>query len=180
MRHAIRSITAIAAALIAAACSGANTTTAAGEAATGKVTLERTACFGFCPMYKATVTADEQLVFEGGRFVVAEGKQEKRLPAGSFAKLVDIAKSHDFTSLDASYPNEEGTNCPQQATDLPGVNVAVESADLNHSVRFDQGCMGFEGRDRLEAMIAEMDAVLALDEWIGPREQFMGGTKDGQ
>lgn len=179
MRPAIR-IVAIAAALIAAACSGSNTTTAAGDAPGGMATLERVACFGFCPIYKASVTADEQLVFEGERFVVAEGRQEKRLPAGSFAKLVDIANAHDFAAFDKNYPNEDGSNCQNQATDMPGVNIAVESAELTHSVSFYQGCMGFDGRDRLEAMIAEMDAVLALDQWIGPREQFMGGTKDGQ
>lgn len=141
------------------------------------VSVERTACFGVCPIYVARVDADDTLVFDGERFVVAEGRHTRALPAGSFEKLLEIAGRHDFASFDAAYPNEEGTNCGALATDLPGVNVTVKSARLSHSVRFYQGCFEFEGRERLEAMIAEMDAVLALDDWIGEREPFFGAGR---
>ena len=37
------------------------------------ITLERTACFGVCPVYKLTVYGDGRVVYEGKRFVRVEG-----------------------------------------------------------------------------------------------------------
>ncbi|MEQ8934384.1 MAG: DUF6438 domain-containing protein [Amphiplicatus sp.] len=140
--------------------------------------IERTPCFGFCPAYKATVTDKDILLFEGEHYVAKSGTVNvKELPEGSFSKLIDIAKEQQFASFDSSYPNEAGDNCPQQATDLPGVIITVQSLDISHAVRFDLGCFGFDGRERLEKMISEIDAVMALDEWIGPREDFMGARE---
>lgn len=131
------------------------------------MSIERTPCHGFCPVYRATVSAQDSLVFEGERYVASATHNEKTLPPGSFAKLVAIAEAGGFKDLDAAYPNEGATNCPQYATDLPGVVLVYNTPTLDHSVRFDRGCMGFEGREGLDAMIAEIDAVLALEEWIG-------------
>jgi hypothetical protein len=138
------------------------------------VSLARTACFGFCPIYEASVDHGDRLVFTGERFVAAEGVREKALPAGSFDRLVAIARAHDFESFDPVYPDDAQSNCESWATDLPGVALAVRADGIDHAVRFDLGCFGFEGRERLEEMIAEFDAVLDLDEWIGPREPHFG------
>ena len=138
------------------------------------VTLERTACFGFCPVYKATVDDRDILVFEGERFVTEEGAVSKRLPKGTFKELLRIARAHDFTAYDAAYPNEDGSNCPMRATDMPTVIVSYDAGRLDHSVSLYQGCR-FEGREALDEMILEIDAVMALDTMIGPREDFMGG-----
>lgn len=159
-----------------AACSGPAGTASSGSDAQS-FSIERTACFGFCPMYAATVDADDKLVFEGQRFVAAEGAHEKTLPEGSFERLIEIAERHGFAGFDSAYPNEAGDNCPQMATDMPSVIVSVSSKKLTHAVSFYRGCFEFDGRDRLEAMIEEVDAVLALDDWIGSREDFMGARE---
>lgn len=143
-----------------------------------QVTLQRTACFGFCPVYEVKVDERDILVFKGGRFVAeAEGAVSKRLPDGSFKKLIAIAKAHDFASYDEAYPNEDGSNCPQRATDMPSIIIAYDAKKLNHSVSLYQGCMGFEGRENLDEMIVEIDAVLDIDDWIGPREDFYGAKE---
>lgn len=138
-------------------------------------TLQRTPCYGFCPAYKVTVDDRDIITFEGERFVIEdEGAVGSHLPDGSFKKLLAIAKAYDFTSFDAAYPNEGESNCPRMATDMPSVILGYDAGKLKHKVSFYEGCMGFEGRERLEAMVAEIDAVLAVDKWIGPREQFYG------
>ena len=43
-----------------------------------KITLERAGCFGFCPDYKLTITADGAVVFEGGNGVKQVGAMRKR------------------------------------------------------------------------------------------------------
>lgn len=138
------------------------------------VTIERTICFGFCPAYSAGVSADDRLVFVGKSYVTETGEREKQLPEGSFDRLLTIAEKHRFSAFDEFYPNMAGDNCPNVATDMPTVTVAIDSSHLAHSVKFYEGCFDFEGRERLEAMIEEMDAVLALDDWIGDREDFYG------
>jgi len=143
-----------------------------------RFTLERTACFGFCPIYKVTVDENDFLQFTGERFVAEEGGTvSKRLPDGSFRKLQNIAKAHNFAAYDPQYPNENGTNCGALATDLPTIVVGFSSKAIDHQVRLDQGCMNFPERENFDAMVLEMDAVLNIDDWIGPREAFYGQRK---
>ncbi len=39
------------------------------------ITLERTACFGACPVYTLSIYADGTVVYNGERFVDVEGEQ---------------------------------------------------------------------------------------------------------
>lgn len=138
-------------------------------------TLQRTACRGFCPVYEVAVDERDILVFKGERYVAeAGGAASKRLPEGSFQKLIEIAKAHNFPAFDAAYPDADGGNCPRMATDMPSIVVSYDAKRLDHAVSLYQGCMGFEGREGLDEMILEIDKVLDIDDWIGPREQFYG------
>ena len=140
-----------------------------------QVTLRRTACFGFCPIYEVTVYEQDVLQFSGERFVTETGGAvSKRLPDGSFKKLIKIARDHQFSDFDPRYPNEAGDNCGPIATDMPSVIVSIETKRLNHEVSVYQGCRGFDGRERFEEMVAQMDAVFDIEDWIGPREDFYG------
>ncbi len=136
-------------------------------------TLERTACFGFCPVYKVSVDERDLLLFQGERFVTeAGGSVSKRLPKGSFNRLVEIAKAYRFSSYDVSYSDAAQTNCQNQATDMPYIKIAFDAKKLNHAVNMYQGCMDIDGREQFDAMVAELDAALDLEDLIGPREDF--------
>ena len=37
--------------------------------------------------------------------------------------------------------------------------------------------MGFDERERFNEMVLAMDAVLDIDAWIGPREDFYGAKE---
>jgi hypothetical protein len=138
-----------------------------------RFTLERTACFGTCPVYTVTVGERDILQFQGKRFVAEEGGVVgERRPEGSFKELVKIAKSYEFSSFDTAYPNDAVSNCPQYATDMPSIKITFESSALTHAVSVYQGCGGFEGRARFDEMVAAMETVLDIDDLIGPREDF--------
>ena len=140
-------------------------------------TLKRTACFGFCPIYDVTVYEHDVLIFHGERFVAEQGGAvSKRLPDGSFKKLLKIAEAHKFSDFDARYPNEEGDNCGPLPTDMPNIIIAFDAKRLNHEVSLYQGCR-FDGREGFDEMVLEMDAILDIDDMIGPREDFYGGEK---
>jgi len=143
-----------------------------------RFSLERTACFGFCPIYKVTVDENDVLQFTGERFVAeAGGAVSKRLPKGSFKKLVSIAKAHDFAGYDSQYPDEDAANCAGVATDMPTVIIGFAADGLDHQVSVYQGCMNFAGQERFNEMLLAMDALLDIDDWIGPRDQFYGEGK---
>ena len=179
----IRNMAPLLAAMAVAACAGDYQPYATRGLDTGysktydTFTLERTACFGFCPVYKVTVDERDILLFEGERFVAEDkGTVSKRLPDGSFRKLIEIAKAHDFADYDAAYPDEDGANCPMRATDMPTIVLSYDAKRLSHAVSLYQGCR-FDGREDLDAMILEIDAVLDVDDWIGPREDFYGAKE---
>lgn len=135
--------------------------------------LQRTACFGFCPIYTVTVNEREVLTFKGERFVAeAGGAVSKRLPDGAFDQLVEIARAHGFSEFETSYPDVSGGNCDAVATDMPSVIISIETKRFAHAVSVYQGCMGFDGRERFNEMVLAMDAVLEIDDWVGPREAF--------
>lgn len=147
---------------------------AASLAADDMISIERGYCFGPCPVYRATAYGDDRIVFEGKKFVIADGVRERKLDAGGFARLVEIARRHDIMSMDTKWPDEKGLNCPEPPTDLPTVTVEIDAAELARSVKFYEGCAGAPGADRVKAMVADLDKALALDDWIGPRERFYG------
>ena len=68
------------------------------------ITLERTSCFGICPVYKLTITADGAVVFEGRRHVKQEGTTIRS--AISQERLKQLMTEFDrvrFFSLETSY-----------------------------------------------------------------------------
>ena len=138
-----------------------------------KFTLERTPCYGVCPVYDVSVDEKDYLQFRGKKFVAEEGGSvASPLPRGSYKKLQEIAAAHQFAAFDPAYPNADGTNCPQLSTDSPSIIVGFQDGDEARTIRVYEGCAGFEGRERFYAMIAAMEAVLDIDEFVGPREAF--------
>ncbi len=148
-----------------------------GEKEYDQFTLKRTACFGFCPIYDVTVYENDVLIFHGERFVAETGGAvSKRLPDGSFRKLVSIAKAYDFSDFDARYPNEAGDNCGPIPTDMPSIIISFDTKRLDHEVSLYQGC-SFDGRESFDEMVLKMDAVLDIGDMIGPREDFYGAKE---
>ncbi len=135
--------------------------------------LARTACFGVCPVYDVTVDDQDYLQFRGKQFVAEEGGSiSKRLPAGSYKKLIAIAASHNFNQFDNAYPNADASNCPQTITDAPSILVGFSKGEKTENIRVYGGCIGFDGQQRFAAMITAMDAVLDIEEFVGPRDAF--------
>ena len=136
--------------------------------------LERTACYGVCPVYEVIVNENDILEFRGKRFVTEEGGAVgKRLDEHSFDRLVMITKEYDFASFDSAYPNDDASNCPRMATDSPSVIITVKTKDSLKKVSVYGGCIDFDGRERWVEMVEAIDAVLDIGDLVGPRENHM-------
>ena len=81
------------------------------------IKLERTACFGACPVYSVTIDARGNVTYDGTRFVRIVGRQTDRIPVSQVAALVATVDRIGFFELDAKYR--------QLITDLPTTFVTV-------------------------------------------------------
>jgi hypothetical protein len=82
-----------------------------------RISLERGPCFGACPIYSLSVSADGSVVYEGTQFVEVEGRQTASLTQAQVRTIVDAVLAIDFFDLDDRYE--------AQATDLPSMTIEV-------------------------------------------------------
>ena len=68
------------AAVVVAACSRREAEPAAAPAAGPAVTLERTPCFGTCPVYTVAISRSGEVTFDGKRHVAHTGQATATIP----------------------------------------------------------------------------------------------------
>jgi Domain of unknown function (DUF6438) len=62
--------------------------------------LERTACFGECPIYRVEVRGDGSVVYEGKQYVALAGRHEATIPIDQVISLVNaFLKARFFDAL---------------------------------------------------------------------------------
>ena len=75
---------------------------ARGQAASPWVTLERTECYGTCPVFALRLFADGRVEYEGKRFVMHRGLRTTRLGRAGLEKLHRAISKPDIANLDTS------------------------------------------------------------------------------
>jgi hypothetical protein len=81
------------------------------------IALERTACFGACPVYSVSIDAKGSVTYDGTRFVRVVGRQTERIAVSRVAALVETVDRIRFFELEDKYR--------QLITDLPTTFVTV-------------------------------------------------------
>src|SRR5262249_55081142 len=106
------------------------------------ITLERTVCFGECPDYKLTITADGAVVFEGRRFVKQEGVTIKSaITQDQLKRLMAEFDRVKFFSLEDDYMNNPRV-CAYYRTDNPSAFTSIRIDGKSKTVRHYHGCGG--------------------------------------
>jgi Domain of unknown function (DUF6438) len=93
------------------------------------IILERTACFGTCPVYKLTIAANGTVIYEGHDFVEVEGKQTASLGAVQIQELVSAFERANFFSLQDNYTNYDVTDNPSAIT---SITLNGKTKTVNH------------------------------------------------
>jgi len=91
-----------------------------------EITLERTGCFGTCPIYSVTVDGDGSVLYEGIRFVKLDGDYSYQIPEKNVTDLVELFYRSNYFSLKDRY------DVP--ATDLPTVITSLRVGDEKKTV----------------------------------------------
>ena len=117
------------------------------------IKLERTSCFGECPVYSVTIDAKGNVTYEGTRFVRVEGRQTNRIAVSRVAALVEAVDRAHFFDLDDKYR--------AQVTDNPTTFVTVTHD--GRSKRVEDYVIGPKALRQLED---EIDDTARTKRWI--------------
>ena len=126
------------------------------------ITLERTGCFGECPVYTVTIDARGNVSYEGTRFVRVEGRQTDRIPLARVVSILDTAERIGFFRLRDAYrvmQNPDGSSTT--ATDLPAAFVTITRA--GRSKRIEDY---FGAPDGLKELERQIDEAAGTRRWI--------------
>ena len=134
-------------------------------AAVPVITLERTACFGTCPIYKLEIFADGQVVYEGKDFVRRKGKVQGRMTKAAVQQLVREFNRINYMSLDDEYISE-GPNCPEWWTDSPSAVTSINWKGRKKTIRHYHGCRGAKVLDQLTALETKIDQLANTKRWV--------------
>lgn len=147
--------TGTATALLGAFALGGCATTAPAVPAAGvtSVSVETGPCFGACPVFRVTVSADGLGRFEGRRFTAVEGERTIRVTPDQFDRLVAHLEPVRPASGSVRYSGEA---CEMVATDLPSTDVTWRTAGgEEQNLYFYHGCDMEKNRpiaERLDAV----------------------------
>jgi len=134
------------------------------EAAPAIITLERTACFGGCPVYTIAVSPTGEIQYEGRAHVRKLGTASGRVPRERVNALLSELERGGYFSFAERYTSAEPT-CGRYVTDSPTVITSVTLNGRTKKVSHDYGCGRAPGA--LVVLERRIDEVLNSDQWTG-------------
>ena len=91
------------------------------------ITLERTACFGACPMYTLSIFEDGTVVYEGENFVTVEGEQITQIEPETVELMLQAFEDAGYFEWDEAYDS-------RTISDLPTMITSVTKGDKTHQI----------------------------------------------
>ncbi len=130
------------------------------------ITLERTVCFGECPDYKLTITADGAAVFEGRHAVKQDGATIKSVI--SQEKLKQLIAEFDrvkFFSFEDDYTGDSRV-CDEVVTDCPSAITSIRIIGKSKTVKHYHGCLGPKVPKELAELENKIDEIVNTAQWL--------------
>ena len=129
------------------------------------ITYETGPCFGSCPVYRVTVSADGIGWFEGRRFTAVAGGRRFRLTAAQYAAFAERLAPYRPRGIEnIGY----GTaRCRQPMTDHPSASVSWVNGGQVDRLSFYHGCRN--GNEALGQALGDAPALLPIGDLIGAR-----------
>ncbi len=147
-----------------AACAPRRPATADVSSPTPVVTLERTPCFGTCPVYTVSLSGSGTVRFLGRNHVSKQGEATAEIPRATVDSLLRELEAGGYFDFADAYVMDSPA-CGQYATDSPTVITTVTAGGRSKTIRHDYGCFAAPAElARLERMI---DEVAGTSRWTG-------------
>jgi Domain of unknown function (DUF6438) len=127
-------------------------------------TLQRTACYGTCPIYVVTVYRDGVVEFDGEEYTKTKGKATGQITLAQVDAIEAVFVDHHYTSLLDSYEK-------MAVTDMPSANTSYRSLDghVKHVAHY----LGTSSDvpNSLSTIEQALDELLGTDQWTGHRKR---------
>ncbi|MGH7526774.1 MAG: DUF6438 domain-containing protein [Gemmatimonadales bacterium] len=128
------------------------------------ITLERTPCFGSCPVYQVSIARSGLIRWEGKNHVAQPGPASAQIPSERVDSLVNELRAGGYFDFAERYVLDAPA-CGQYATDSPTVITSVTLEGGSKRIQHDYGCSGAPPElGRLERRI---DEVAGVARWTG-------------
>lgn len=134
-----------------------------------RITLSRSACFGFCPVYRVTITDDGEVTYVGERFVNVTGERRATIPRADVERLLRRFDEVGFEQLRDSYR--------AAVTDLPTYTVTLERNGRTKTVS-DYGGVSAGMPRAVRDLQDEIDRVANTGQWVLRDGQLVGGQPE--
>jgi hypothetical protein len=135
-----------------------NTVPSGGAEAKLVASLERTPCYGACPVYKWSLFADGTLKYEGKRFVKKIGIETAKLSAAEVEQVRRAFREAKYFDFIDNYDRRE-------MTDNPWTNTSFTDGDKSKSVKHYHGDSSAPAA--LTALEKKLDQIVKIDRFIG-------------
>jgi Domain of unknown function (DUF6438) len=144
--------------------SGTASTETSAAPASPVITLERTPCFGRCPVYTISVTAAGDVTYEGKSHVKQLGTANAKIPSQRVDSLLSELDRGGYFGFADRYAASEPA-CGRYATDSPSVLSSVTLNGKSKRIQHDYGCGSAPGA--LMVLERRIDEVLGSGQWTG-------------
>jgi hypothetical protein len=125
------------------------------------IKLERTSCFGACPVYEVSIDARGNVTFDGRKFVRVAGRQTARIPVARVAALLETADRIRFFELRDQYRTVRHPDGSETiVTDLPTTFVTITRGGKSKRVEDYYGAP-----DALRDLEQEIDEAAGTARW---------------
>jgi hypothetical protein len=128
------------------------------------ITLERTACFGSCPVYTISVSLAGEVQYEGRAHVRKMGAATGRVPPERVDSLLSELDRGGYFTFAERYTSPEPA-CGRYATDSPSLITSVTLRGRTKRITHDYGCGGAPGA--LVVLEHRIDEALNSEQWTG-------------
>ena len=129
------------------------------------ITLERTVCFGGCPDYKLTITADGAVVFEGRHAVKQDGATIKS--AITRERLKQLMSEFDRVKffLEDDYSSDSRV-CNEGMDDSQATITSIRINGKSKTVSHYDGCTGPKGPKDISELEKKIDEIVNTAQWL--------------
>jgi hypothetical protein len=128
------------------------------------ISLERTPCFGTCPVYRIAVTRGGSVSYEGRAHVLRVGTATAQIPPERVSALLREMEEAGYFTLSDRYALSEPT-CRRYSTDSPSAISSATYRGRTKRIQHDYGCGGVPGA--LTVLEDRIDEVLGSQQWTG-------------
>ena len=126
------------------------------------VTLERTPCFGTCPVYTVAISREGAVRFDGKHHVARAGQATATIPAARVDSLLAELEAGGYFDFADDYVMDSPA-CGMYATDSPTVITSVRRDGMTKTIRHDRGCSA--APPELSRLEQRIDEVAGTGRW---------------